>query len=1312
MQASKTVTLAEPDSGRGRLEPLVESLSFLSTGSNTQISSAKNMDRLTVDVNLEPSSQTALLQLCWAAVLARYADNPDIQYAYVLEDSEEVRLFRSQIPPGQDVYDALESAAYVTSPLGPIGDSLCQEAINSQTGNLASGTILLIKGKDSPSRVSLTREIFTGTALVLECAVLAQHVQVEWTCRKPLAPEYVYMIMTQFAHALRVSTKSGKERVCYRDLQQISPEGFSKIIRWNGGREYVKRETFAHHLVEKMVIKQPHAPAICAWDGDMTYAELDSYAEFVASQIMAACQIEHEGVVGLFFAKSKWTPVAMLGALKAGRGFIMLHTSQPPTRLRTICKRLGVVAVLSLPEFETALDQLGVPKIILSTHKDEGFLPSTASQKPTTLPSESNSILFAGFTSGSTGEPKIFDVRHSAFCSGISAWGVAMNVNERSRVFQSASYNFTVSMIEQLAPLCLGGCVCVPSEEALQNDIAGAIRDLGANWAEFTPSLARLLDPGTLSGVKTLILTGEALARADVEKWRSHLDLRVFYGQSEHALGTAVGNTADLIADHRNIGRTFSAREWIVDPEDHNRLAPLGAEGELLLEGPCVGVGYLNNPKETDATFVRNPAWFRIQGLTPVTDGRFLKTGDIVCYDMHRGCLQYRGRRGTQVKIRGQRVDLGEVEYHAGQHLSSPQGPPVAEVICPKEHAQKSDPVMVVFLVTDTPVEMAVTSYDDLTSPIIFPPNDKLRAQAKAAFARMKDFLPDYMMPSAVIPISHLPRTPSGKLSRRSLRDIGSQLALDEIVAYVNLRKPHRAPETAHEEKLQQISASILGCSASQIGMNDTFLELGGDSLKVRHLVQAARTEGVILSAGDIFKNLTLADLARVAQEGPMFVPAHEKQPEEPVVQSFLQSKPEFGVGSRIESVSRTHDIVKATGNEDAVEYFLFSLHGPLDVERLDVACQALVACHAVLRSVFIPYEDEIMQVTFRSLKASFEVIEASPGVDPKVLTNRLCHEDKMRSPFGPTPVMAFTVVRSSPDDHILVLRLSEAQCDAHSLKTMISNLMKLYEEMSIHVQLDYRDYLALCASQRTPEAFAYWRTLLKGATPLHLDSIRLNTQSSWTYHEQLTGKAYHHDSPPSLTFSRTIPPITPRRGITLATTIKAAWSYVLYKKSHCNDILFGQLGSCRTMNVPGIEDTVGPCTNVTPVRVKYVPQWDPSEILQKIQEQHAQSLPYQTIGWRDIINHCTAWPTGSSLQTVVLHQGEQEDTEIQTQDGLKCRALDWSASSILGRLYLMTEGRPSGLNIELCVPRGAIDDSEAGALFDLFCSAMAIFAK
>jgi hypothetical protein len=78
----------------------------------------------------------------------------------------------------------------------------------------------------------------------------------------------------------------------------------------------------------------------------------------------------------------------------------------------------------------------------------------------------------------------------------------------------------------------------------------------------------------------------------------------------------------------------------------------------------------------------------------------------------------------------------------------------------------------------------------------------------------------------------------------------------------------------------------------------------------------------------------------------------------------------------------------------------------------------------------------------------------------------------------------------------------------------------------------------------------------------------------------------------------------------------------------------------------------------------------------------------------------------------VVLHQGEQEDTEIQTQDGLKCHALDWSASSILGRLYLMTEGRPSGLNIELCVPRGAIDDSEAGALFDLFCSAMAIFAK
>ncbi|GES60591.1 acetyl-CoA synthetase-like protein [Aspergillus terreus] len=1266
----------------------------------------------TWQIELGQASSTALLQVCWAVVIAKYANAADVRFRYVSElpsSPGKLQQFCFRVVPNQDLDAALTAASHYDATIQHEQDSTThQELVDGCVDEIHSQTLLVIRKGMSLMDDESYRAAYGVRGLVVICMSDAQHATVKASFDDDVtSPLYVYMMVSQFGQALRIASQCRRGRVSIDDLLEISPEGLRQIAEWNQDRTYEKKGAYIHRLFEKRVDKHPHAPAICAWDGELTYCELNAHAAAVASRILEAALPGDEGILGLFFEKSMWTTVAILGALKAGKGFILLHPSQPVKRLQAICNRLGVQAVLSLPQFEASVEALGAPKILLSGRTDQPCTQNPAREEAKGTP-QYDRVLYAGFTSGSTGEPKIYTISHAAFCSGLDAWGRALNVNERSRVFQSASYNFTVSTIEQLAPLCLGGCVCVPSEEALRNDIGAAIRTLRSNWAEFTPGVARLLNPEAVPEVRTLLLTGEAVTKADVDRWHGRLDLRVFYGQSENSMGASVAIYEDLASDHRNIGRTFASRGWLVDPDNHHRLVPLGVEGELLLEGPCVGPGYLNNPEQTNATFIHNPAWLQKHQLTPIAGGRFLKTGDLVCYDLRRGCFQYRGRKGVQVKIRGQRVELGEIEYHASQHLSSYDGAPVAEVVRPADSPRDLDPMLVLFIASRPTSNIDAVPKDKATVPTVLPPNDRFRMKAKAALARLSEILPSYMVPLAVIPVSHTPQTPTGKLSRRMLRDTASRLARNEIMAYGSWRKPHLPPRNPPEETLQRLCAAVLRCPPKQVGMQDTFLELGGDSLTVRHLVQAARVEGLNLRAEDVFTHLTLADLAQRCQESPSCATSQPSaavdERTSSVVQKFFLDYPNFAIWAHVESVSLTHDIVTAVGNKDAVEHFLFTLSGPLDLERLKAACQALVASHAVLRSLFIPYEEEIMQVTLRQLQAPYSVVQAPRGVDLGAFASTICGKDERHSPFGPQPVTAFTVVEASRDSHVLILRVCEAQCDAQGLKTTISQLMHLYDGEPFQVSLDYREYLDICAKLRTPAAFSFWRNLLLGSSPLYLDGLCPGATQ--------LGKDYCRDRPPSISYSRTVPHVCPPSGITLATTIKAAWSYMLHQKGGRDDIVFGQLRSCRTMNVPGIEDVVGPCTNVTPVRVTYSPTWHVREVLQAIQEQHAQSIPFETIGWRDIVTHCTEWPSTASLQTVVLHQGEEQATDILARDGVRCRDLDWNASTILGRLYLITTVTSSGIKVELCVSRAAIESRDAEGLLDLFGDALNKFTS
>lgn len=179
-----------------------------------------------------------------------------------------------------------------------------------------------------------------------------------------------------------------------------------------------------------------------------------------------------------------------------------------------------------------------------------------------------------------------------------------------SRVLQFAAHTFDASLAESISPLMHGACVCVPNEDDRLNDIVGAIKRLRANYASLTPSFIEFIEPSMIPEVRTLILAGEAMSETHRAKW-STINLVNGFGPTEASVTAAINSKVTATTDCRDIGLPLNTRCWIVNPDDQNQLAPVGAIGEMLLEGPTLARGYINNPSKTAEAFIYDPEFVR-----------------------------------------------------------------------------------------------------------------------------------------------------------------------------------------------------------------------------------------------------------------------------------------------------------------------------------------------------------------------------------------------------------------------------------------------------------------------------------------------------------------------------------------------------------------------------------------------------------------------------------------------------------------------------------------------------------------------------
>ncbi len=585
---------------------------------------------------------------------------------------------------------------------------------------------------------------------------------------------------------------------------------------WLGATTGVTREDPFTDVVEQVrafAERRPHAVAVVEDDFDVTYAALVARASALSRKLVGA------DLVGVLAAPGSGFVSAVLGVLGAGAAYVPLDTRAPAVRTAELVRDNGIGLLVVDPAHRALAQEIGVEAVVLDGAEDTRLAPVLGGP---------DDLAYVIFTSGSTGKPKGAMVHRRGMVNHLLAKVEDLGLSDRDSVVQNAPLTFDISVWQMLAPLVAGGRVRVVGREtaADPDQLFGLVADERISVLELVPSLLRAaLDTWDvvearpkLPSLRHLVVTGEALPPDLCLRWFARfptVPLVNAYGPTEcsddvtHAFVTvedAAGTT------RVPIGRAVRNTSLYVLGDDLGPV-PTGVPGELYVGGVGVGLGYLGDPRRTAATFLADP----------FSGGRMYRTGDRVVR-REDGQLEFLERRDHQVKVRGHRIELGEIETTL-RGLSG---------------------------IADAAVQVAsdASGGKRLVGYVVASggrPLGDLRA-------RLAEVLPEYLVPSAFVELPKMPLTAHGKVDRKAL-------PAPDFTGGTS-----RAPRTPRERVLCEVVAEVLGLR--DVGVDDDFFTLGGDSISSIQVVSRARRAGVVFTSRDVLKHRTPAAIAAMAADG------------------------------------------------------------------------------------------------------------------------------------------------------------------------------------------------------------------------------------------------------------------------------------------------------------------------------------------------------------------------------------------------------------------------------------------------------------
>jgi amino acid adenylation domain-containing protein len=613
-----------------------------------------------------------------------------------------------------------------------------------------------------------------------------------------ISAEQAARITGQFVFLVGELCKGVELDLCIEEMTVVPAGDLEKIQEWNH-IQLSSVEENVYGLIRRSVHAMHDRPAIeCTFSPTISYFELDGLVCNLAGQLRARGLCSREKVL-VQMAKSPQQIIAILAVLSVGATFVPVDLEWPPERAQRVAvtSEASWILVDSNSMLQAALLPTNINVVTITAKALQDRSP--ASEAPASSDIHPEDTAYILFTSGSTGEPKGICTPHSAACTAVLAIVKDCGISPKSRVLAFSSLTFDASILEIFGTLFAGGVICLPSERERLYGLEDTICTLQSNWLGLTPGVASTISPDKVPGVQSLMLFGESIPQTLVEAWYPHVRVIFGYGPTETTIAvTAHHDSRDPYCIGKAIGSTTT---WVVDPRNHHRLMPIGAVGELVCIGPTIATGYVNDPERTEVSFLQPPRWANEESQK----WRAYRTGDLVRY-YPDGSIRILGRADGQVKIRGKRVELSEIDAIV-QNTGLTSG--VATEVLQTGHA----PRLVCFIVVRGDVTMGA----DRASSDVRLAMDQQNL-IRALKLRLEESLPSYMQPWPIFAIDRLPRGSSGKVDRRLLRQLAERWMRD---VEDESEKVDQSLSTldmgSHEQMLRDIWADVLQIDRAQI---------------------------------------------------------------------------------------------------------------------------------------------------------------------------------------------------------------------------------------------------------------------------------------------------------------------------------------------------------------------------------------------------------------------------------------------------------------------------------------------------------------
>ncbi|KAF9697365.1 hypothetical protein EKO04_005054 [Ascochyta lentis] len=1038
------------------------------------------------------------------------------------------------------------------------------------------------------------------------------------------------MILDQLDGAMRsfVLPESVETKDCLLDqsLYSITPAKESALP---------SEVTLLHEFVEFTARLHPDRISLefasSIHDGELmskkwTYRELDAEGNRIAHMLLSH-GVQSGGLVGVCFDKCPEASFAMLGVLKAGCAFVAIDPNAPIARQAFIVEDSGAQMMLSMSAQSTKFDSsIKVPVFDLDKAATHDF-PASKPQLKREIDHQDRSYCL--YTSGTTGTPKGCELTHENAVQAMLAFQrlFAGHWDETSRWLQFASFHFDVSVLEQYWSWSVGICVVSAPRDLIFEDIANSIRTLNITHIDLTPSLAQILHPEDVPSLcKGVFITGgESLKQEILDAWGPESVIYNGYGPTEATIGCTMYPRVPTNGKPSNIGPQFdNVGSYVLEPGSDIPVLR-GAVGELCVSGKLVGKGYLNRPKLTEERF----AYLDRFGE------RVYRTGDLVRI-LCDGTFDFLGRADDQVKLRGQRLEIGEINSVIRQ--SGREFADVATLVLKHPKQQKEQLVAFVVIGNKSPREPTILLVEAA----------KLSGAKEACY----DKLPPYMIPTHFVPLASMPLNVNNKADGKKLKQIYESLSSGDLQQLSATTRESDGAWSEPEVKLRHILAEALSIGEEEIERSSSFYELGMDSISVIGVSRALRQAGYLqTTAAILMKHSNIGRLAKVLltsdstldNRGSLIaaqqaITATQHRHRRTVAQSL-------GKGIRdIETLApctplQQGMIARYLDSDYGVYFnaFKFELSWDVDTLRLRSAYNAVFENKQILRTAFVNTDDGYVQAVLQGVPLPWTEHCIEQASVPKYLQKLRrgwleANQTELGRPFEVHLV-------GKPGAQLLLVHIFHALYDGNSIELLFEEIQRTYEgaELDMIDVPPFHEALAHSPLRVAEGAEELWKGHLKDLTsgplpPLTSEATAELVQSTVMVTRDLKSIPAYDTVRKNL-------------NVTAQAVAQACWVYALQQYVHA-PIATGMIVSGRRLDLDHADRVVGPMFNTIPYQqhTRNGDTW--ASVIARAHEFNTETLPYQHTPLRDISRWCGRSPDQPIFETLFVYQVAQTGSD------------------------------------------------------------------